>query len=127
MPLQVTIDDNEVRYLNDLAKDELIKALTEHKEEVLREASRLEANNRPTPGTPEITSAVIKDAAFIIRRRYFAPRKNWWVIAAKIVVPFGGFSMAVSYSKITESWGPIALFASVLFTVIFTAISVLKD
>ncbi len=84
MPLQISIPDDDTKYLNQPAKAELETSVRKFSDELLREASRLEAAGNTTGGSPEITSSMIKDATLLLRRGYRKPKKVWWLVAAQV-------------------------------------------
>jgi hypothetical protein len=85
MPLQINIPDEDTKYMNAPALAELEISIGKFSEELLNEASRLEAAGNTTGRTPEITSSMMKDATILVRRGYKKPKKVWWLISAQVV------------------------------------------
>lgn len=59
MPLQISIPDDDIRHLNQPAKDALERSVRGFSNDLLREASRLEAADNTMGQTPQITSSMI--------------------------------------------------------------------
>lgn len=85
MGLQVDIADKEIQYLNSPAQQELKKNIDKYVDQLLEEASRLEAVQRTTDGEPQITSSMVNDAAHLISRGYRKQRKPGWLTACQVV------------------------------------------
>lgn len=127
MPIQIDISDDILKYFNDPAKQELREILGEHANNVIREASRLEANIRTTQGNPEITSSHVKDASTVISRRYINPRKRWWFYVVKTLAIIGALITGFLFDKLSEPWGPIVFALAVVCTTILTTIQTLHE
>jgi hypothetical protein len=84
MPLELSIADDDVQYLNEPAKNQLLSSCRRYIEELLREAGRLEADQNTTGGDPEITSSMINHAETVLRRAFVRPKKLPWIIACQI-------------------------------------------
>lgn len=90
MPIDITIPDHAVKYLNAPAATKL-KALVEaYCNDLLKEASRLEANIKTSSGDPEFTSSMIQDADLLLRRGYSRPKQGRLFVGAQIVAPASG-------------------------------------
>ena len=127
MPLQIDLPDDDMRYFNDPAKQELRKILVEHANAVIREASRLETNIRTTQGNPEITSSHVKDASTVISRRYINPRKRWWFYAIKVFAIISTLVTGFAFDKLSEPLGPIVFALAVVITTILTTIQTVNE
>lgn len=84
MPVEISIHDDDIKYLNRPAKAELQKVIENYYNDLLKEANRLEATSKATQGSPEITSTLIKDADLLFRRGYRKPKRSPWLKAAQI-------------------------------------------
>ena len=127
MPLQINILDDDIRYLNEPAKEELGKILHEHTKEIVREANRLEANHHSTEGNPEITSTLIKDASTVINRGYIIPRKKRWFYIVKTLAIIGTLITGFLFDKLNEPWGPITFALAFALTTILTTIQISNE
>jgi hypothetical protein len=127
MALQVEIPDEAVKYLNEPARDELAACLKEHAEELLREASRLEANLRTTARGPEITSSMVRDASIQVNRHYINPRRPKWIAVVKVLAAVTSLVTGILIEKLAEPWGPPAFAVSVSIAAILTTITVAKE
>jgi len=127
MPIQIDVSDDNIKHFNDPAKQELRKVSAEYAQEVIREASRLEANIRTTQGNPEITSSHVKDASTVISRRYITPRKRWWFYIVKVLAIIGTLVTGFAFDKLSETWGPIVFAFSVVITTILTTIQTVNE
>jgi hypothetical protein len=76
MPVELSIGDDEVQYLNPEAQNALTGALKSYSEDILDEAMRLESTSRASSGNPQITSGIIEDSDLILRRGYKKPQKS---------------------------------------------------
>ena len=125
MPLQITIQDEDVRYLNEPAKTELLSAVTKHSEELLQEASRLEAAVKTTPGDPEITSSMVKDAALLLKRGYSPHMRNNKLLCVQALAALSmlvtGIMANAVFADPDRLKSPLALAA--FFIVVITAIT----
>jgi len=90
MPLQIVVPDEDITYLNEPAVTELQSSIERYCDELLEEASRLEAASKTTRGDPEITSSMIRDATLLLRRGYRRPRKKPWLVVVQVVAPVTG-------------------------------------
>jgi len=84
MGVSIDIPDNDVRFLNPPAQQQLKAHVNEYVDQLLAEASRIEADQRTVDGDPEISSSMIKDAAHLIRRGYQKHKKSGWHVTLDI-------------------------------------------
>lgn len=127
MPIQIDVSDDDIKHFNEPAKQELKKVSGEYAYDVIREASRLEANIRTTQGNPEITSSDVKNASTVISRRYINPRKRWWFYLVKVLAIIGTIITGFLFDKLSETWGPIAFALAVVVTTILTTIQTVNE
>ena len=85
MPIQINIQDEDIQYLNGPAQVQMQKHVENYIDELLNEASRLEAAQRTTGGDPEINSSMVNDAAHMMSRGYQKHRKPGWITACQVV------------------------------------------
>lgn len=128
MPIKIEIPDNDVTYLNQPAKDELKTSVREYIDELLDEATRLEAANNTSGGNPQITSSMISDAELLLRRGYKKPKKSTWIKIIQILssVSAAIFGVMFDYEKVQEPTFIVLLllvFAVALGTTIFVVMS----
>lgn len=62
MKLEIDIDDAKLLNLSTNANDQLVSISKKYVEDILDEASRIEATRNSTGSNPEITATIIKDA-----------------------------------------------------------------
>jgi hypothetical protein len=129
MPINITVSDTEITYLNIPARNELEVVLTEYKNEILAEANRLEAANRSTPGTtPQVISSNIRDAEIIIRHRFRVPKKSLWLAGIKVMATLFGILAGLASNQLTtEWWGPYAFSVTISLAIIFTTAAVWRE
>lgn len=84
MGVNIDIPDNDVRFLNPPAQQQLKSHINEYVDQLLAEASRIEADQRTATGDPEISSSMIKDAAHLIKRGYQRHKKSGWHVTLDI-------------------------------------------
>lgn len=82
---EIKIPEESSKYLNKPARDELSKVSNYFINEVLQEASRIEATENSTGRDPEITSSMIKEAAHFIKKGYKRNKKPKWYIISQII------------------------------------------
>lgn len=125
MPLQVTVRDEDVRYLNEPAKAELLSAIAKYSEELLQEASRLEAAIKTTPGDPEITSSMVKDATLLLKRGYSRHSRSYRLLGVQVLAALSTFVTGILanaiFSNSDRLKDPVTLLSFLLL--IFLAIT----
>ena len=84
MGVTIEIPDSDVRYLNAPSQQQLKSSVNEYVDQLLAEASRIEADQHTADGAPEISSSMIKDAAHLIKRGYQRHKKSGWHITLDI-------------------------------------------
>lgn len=92
MPFNLNVSEALTRYLNPQALSEAQTRLESYATDLLREASRLETTSSTANGDPQITSSMVADADLLLRRGYRQGRRNYWLIAGKILSPLGGLA-----------------------------------
>lgn len=127
MPDKITITDDEIKYLNQPAVDELKLSLVTYKKAIISEASRLETNNKTTNGDPEITSTHIKDAVTLLNRGYKNPKKKLWFYIVKISGVLLALITGFLFEKLSEPWGPITFALALAITTIVVTIQVFTE
>jgi hypothetical protein len=129
MPVQIVANDEATQYLNAPAVAELQLAATQYVQDVLREASRLEAAGKSTKGNPEVTSSMIRDADMLLRRAYTKPKKDPVIISAHLLSTVGGFLVGFfTDAEKLKNPGTFILFVVILAVTITAAVvGVLKE
>lgn len=94
--MQIDIDDTTLSGFNSQAKDELKKATIRFADDLLKESFRIEASHNTAPGSPQVTSSMVTDAATLIRRGLAQPKKKIWNKILRIVAAV--LSMAVGFT-----------------------------
>ena len=128
MPLKIEIQDAELVYLNQPAKDELKSSIEDYIDEVLDEATRLEAGNNTSGRTPQITSSMISDAKLLLRKDYKKPKKPLRIKIIQIIASVSAaiFGVMFDYDKVKEPTFIVLLllvFAVALGTTIFVVMN----
>lgn len=129
MPLAISITDDSVRFLNEPAKQELVKAVSQYSEVLLSEASRLEAAGNTSTGDPEITSSMVRDADLLLRRGYRKPRKGPLLMTAQIASPILGIGTGIlaDAEKLEQTNNLLMFIALLVLSVITTVLLVVKE
>jgi hypothetical protein len=126
MNIEFEIPDEKVQNLSKNAKDELKTICKKYSEEILDEASRIEASRRNPETDSEITATIIKEADIFKKRFPTKIKKTWWL---KIIQLIAFISSIVTGSlldtdKFKETshviWFIIALFVAISTTVFIT-------
>lgn len=104
MPLQIQLEDDDVRYLNSDAKDALVESGLRYSRDVISEALRLESTAGSSSGNPQVTSGIIEDADLVLRKGYKKPRRSRWLKIAQVVSIVSTFIAGVlaDYSFLQE-------------------------
>jgi hypothetical protein len=129
MPLQITIPDDEIKYLNPPAITELEVSVRKFSDELLQESSRLEAASKTTNGNPEITSSMVKDATLLLRRGYRKPKKSWWLVVVQIVAVATTFVTGIlaDFDKLKEPNSMIAFIVFLSIAITTTVLVLFKE
>lgn len=129
MPLDLKLPDDAAKYLNQQAANQYKHAVEGYAEDLLKEASRLEATAKSSPGDPEITSTMVKDADLLLRRGWVRPAKKPLLIASQLLATIGGFltGLLADMDKLKDA-ATLVVFV-VLLTVTITAavVALMKD
>lgn len=129
MALNLAVTNDTTEHLNQPAEAQTIAALKRYADDLLAEASRLEAVLKTTSGNPEITSSMIKDADLLLRRGYRKPRKSRLLIGSQIIAPVSGFltGMLADLKLLAEPQWLVAFVIVLTVTITSTVIVVLKE
>jgi len=76
------VPEDALRYLNPQARASLSKHVKRFSDDLLSEASRLEATASSPQSDPQITSALVDDAALLVRKAYRRRRRSRWLKGA---------------------------------------------
>lgn len=96
MKIEFDIPVEKTQGLRDPGKNELTKHCKKWIEDILDEASRIEADRNQTSDI-EITAALINEAAFVSKRFPIKKKKKWWV---KIIQVISSISFLVAGSML---------------------------
>lgn len=129
MPLELKIPDMASKYLNRQAESHYKKAVEGYAEDLLKEASRLEATAKSGTGDPEITSTMVKDADLLLRRGWVRPAKKPYLILAQIIATIGGFltGLLADMDKLKDVVTLVVFVVLLTVTITATVVAVLKD
>jgi hypothetical protein len=78
MKIEIDIDDTKLQNLSRNAYDQLISISKKYAEDILEEASRLEATRNSAGNTPEVTATIIRDAVDFANK-YRRPKKKVFI------------------------------------------------
>ena len=126
MNIEFEIQDEKVQNLSDNAKEELIQLSKKYTEDILDEASRIEASRRNPGAGSEITSTIIKEADFYQKRFSINKNKPWWIKIIHIIgfiatLITGGLLDTEKFKETSHViWFIIMLFIAVSATVYLT-------
>ncbi|MTH16248.1 hypothetical protein [Flavobacterium sp. LC2016-01] len=125
MKIEFDIPDEKVSDLNPNGKIELTRHCKQWTEDIIDEATRIEASRNDGTST-EITAAIISEAATYSKRFPIKTKKKWWIkviqIIAFIFSLIAGSLLDVEKFKETNHviWFIITLFIAVATTVYLT-------
>jgi hypothetical protein len=125
MKVEFEIPDEKVSALNPNGKTELSRHCKQWTEEIIDEATRIEASRNDGTNT-EITAAIISEAASYSKRFPLKHKKKWWIkviqIIAFIASLVAGSLLDVEKFKETSHviWFIVTLFVAVATTVYLT-------
>ena len=98
MPLEISIPEEDVRYLTEPAKRRVREEVVRFANELLAEAGRLEAARSGTTSDPQITDREIGDAT-IITRRYARRKRSRVLLISGLLAPIGAPLVGVTTSQ----------------------------
>ncbi|WP_337085501.1 hypothetical protein [Elizabethkingia anophelis] len=125
MKIEFEIPDEKVSDLNPNGKSELTRHCKQWTEDIIDEATRIEASRNDGANT-EITAAIISEAATYSKRFPIKSKKKWWMkliqIAAFISSLIAGSLLDVEKFKETSHviWFIVTLFVAVATNVYLT-------
>lgn len=125
MRIEFEIPDEKVSDLNPNGQTELTRHCKQWTEDIIDEATRIEASRNDGTNT-EITAAIISEAATYSKRFPLKHKKKWWIkviqIAAFISSLIAGSLLDVEKFKETSHviWFIVTLFIAVATTVYLT-------
>lgn len=126
MDIKFEIQEEKVQNLSANARSELENQSKKYSEDILDEASRIEASRRNPGADSEITASIIKEADIFQRRFSLKRDKPWWI---KVIQVVGFIATLITGSlldteKFKETnhviWFIIMLFIAVSATVFLT-------
>jgi hypothetical protein len=112
-----------LEHLNAAAVRELDAAVDRYAQDLLREAERLEANQRSTPGAPEITSTMISDADTFLRRSYTRQRRSRLTVALHVASYAGAIGFGLGTMSLDALWGQVVCVASAVVGIVSVAVA----
>lgn len=114
VPLHLNVRNENMKYLNEGAKQQLHEAVLAYTERLLDESGRLEGMNSSAQ-RPELTSTLIMDARLILDRGYAKRRRSKWETPLRILALGLTFVIGVLTTYLSEQWAwPALLFVVVL-------------
>lgn len=129
MAIQIDIPDEDVQHLNDPAQQQLQRQVEHYIDQLLEEASRLEAGQRTTEGDPEVNSSMVKDAAHLISRSYQRHKKPAWLMACQIVATLSALftGLLFDFDRLKDPVMLIAFVVVLAVAITFNVIVLMKD
>ena len=107
MIITIEIEDSKVSDFSTQAKEELILQMNDISQKLVEESLRVEASERLSGNTAEITKSVVKKAAELFLRRYDYVKKkrtNLYIeIAAVAAMPISSFLAPIFYAATPQS------------------------
>lgn len=125
MKVEFDIPDEKVTALNTNGRTELTRHCMQWTEDIIDEATRIEASRNGGTNT-EITAAIISEAATYSKRFPLSKKKKWWIKAIQIIAFISslvaGSLLDVDKFKETSHviWFIVTLFIAVATTVYLT-------
>jgi len=126
MDIKFEIQEEKVQNLSSNARSELESLSKKYAEDILDEASRIEASRRNQGAKSEITATIIKEADIFQKRFSIRKNKPWWIKIIQIV----GFVATLITGSLLDTdkfketnhviWFIVMLFISVATTVYLT-------
>jgi hypothetical protein len=113
--MDVEIADDLLPYLNEAARGEFRTRVGVFAGDLIEEAGRLEATQRDTPGDPEITSTVVRDANLLLRKGYVRRRRSSVDLVLQLVSYVAAIGAGAGATALDKGWGQITFAACVLF------------
>ena len=111
MKLEIEISDAKLQNLSPTAKNELSIISKSYLEDVLDEASRIEESRRTSNSNPEITAAIISDAAAYAKSHGIRKKKPKRLMFAQVI--------AFVSATITGGLFDTSKFQDVVYVVVF--------
>ena len=129
MPTEIVITDEDIKYLNDPAKEQMRKHIEDYIDQLLNESSRLEAAHRTTDGEPEINSSMVNDAAHLIHLGYQKHKKPGWLTACQIVSMVSTLltGLVFDFDRLKDPIMLVAFLVLLAFAIVFNVIVLNKD
>ena len=112
-----------LEHLNAAAVREFEAAVEQYAQDLRSEAERLEANQRSTPGAPEITSTMISDANTFLRRSYTRQRRSRLTVALNVTSYAGAIGFGLGTMSLDVLWGQVVCFSSAVVGILSVAVA----
>lgn len=95
--MDVSVDDKVLAGFNEPAKAELVKAVREFVEALVKESNRIEAARNPAAGNPQVISSMVTEADILVRRGFAQPRKKWGSKVVRVVAAVFPLVVGIMY------------------------------
>lgn len=127
--MQINIPDDDLQHLNGPAQQQLQKHVNEYIDQLLHEASRLEATHRTTDGDPEINSSMVNDAAHLINRGYQKHKKPGRLTACQVVASLSALfvGLVFDFERLKDPVMFVVFILLLAVAITFNVIVLLKD
>ena len=127
--MQINIPDDDLKYLNTPAQQQLRKHIEDNIDQLLKEASRLEATHRTTGGDPEINSTMVNDAAHLIKRGYQKQKKPGWLTASQVVATLSAMlvGLVFNFDRLKDPLMLVVFIVLLAVAITFNVIVLMKE
>ena len=127
--MQINIPDDDLKYLNAPAQQQLRKHVEDYIDQLLHEASRLEATHRTTDGDPEINSSMVNDAAHLIKKGYQKHKKPGWLTASQVVATLSALfvGLVFDFDRLKDPVMLVVFIVLLAVAIIFNVIALMKE
>ncbi|WMS41500.1 hypothetical protein RDV64_15620 [Acuticoccus sp. MNP-M23] len=129
MTIEISVDNSRLEGFSTPARDGLKKAAESYIDEIIAEASRLEAGRNPSDGPSEITKSMVDDAVIVQRRGLSIPPRDYFKVLLKISSSVLALLVGLTYGedKLNDSGGVILFAVLLAAAIVATTLSALKE
>jgi len=128
--MQIEIDKNKTSGFNAQAIAKLEKSVDEYVDDLISEASRIEAASRSShSGPPEVTSSMVENARVLLRTGLGRPRKGVRLKLLRVGATVAGLIAGLLYDSedLQDGTHMAAFIVVVSLAILLTTLSVFKE
>jgi len=122
-----TLRQSNPPQLSGPALDRFQRAVDDFAEALMREAERLEADERATGGEPEFTSTIIEEANRVVRKRYRTRRRSRVAVAGQLGSYASVAAITYEATRADTGWFPYVFIATVFLGFISLAAAYVRE